>query len=658
MTTTIPLDPGLAPPVPAAAHSVRPEAGARSSGARVAWLGAAAVGLLAAVVTLWDLAVSGYANTYYSAAAQAASQSWSAMFFGAIDAAGFITVDKPPASLWAMGLSVRILGLSPFAVLLPEALAGIGAVLLLYDAVRRQFGVAAAVIAGVAFAVTPVAALMFRYNNPDALLVLLLVGSAWALVRGLADDRLRWLVVAGALVGLGFLTKYLQAYLVLPGFALTYLVAGRGDLGRRLAGLAVAAVSVLLASFWWVAIVELVPAAARPYIGGSTSNSVLDLVFGYDGLGRIFGQGGPGVPATGGPGVPGGFARPVGGGGAGAFGGAPGWLRMLNAQWGSEIGWLLPSAAVGLLAGLLARARAPRTDARRAGFLLWGGWAIVHVLVFSLMSGIAHPYYAVALAPAAAALTGAGLIELWRLRERAPWAGLAIGSILVVTAWWSVLLLDLAPSYLPGLGIGAIGLAVAAAIVLAVPAGSDPRGRDIARGAMVVGLIAILVGPAAWTAATMTRAIAGGDPAAGPAMTAGAFGGRFGLGGFAGDASGTDQALVDYLVANRGTASWLVAVSSASQAGPLQLSSGVPVMAMGGFMGSDPAPTVEQLTAYIHDGRLRFVLLGGRGAGPGGFFGGDGQGNVASSRNAWIQSACRPVDAAGNGALYDCAGAA
>jgi len=197
------------------------------------WIGAVLVGFLAAFICLWALDVSGYANTYYSAAAQAAGQSWSAMFFGAIDAAGFITVDKPPASLWLMGLSVRALGLSPFAVLLPEALCGIGATLVLYDAVRRQFGVAAAVIAGVALAVTPVAALMFRYNNPDALLVLLLVGAAWSLVRALETDRFVWLALAGVLLGFAFLTKMLQGFLVVPALAIAYLVAAPTSVRTR-----------------------------------------------------------------------------------------------------------------------------------------------------------------------------------------------------------------------------------------------------------------------------------------------------------------------------------------------------------------------------------------------------------------------------------------
>lgn len=612
-----------------------------------------ALALLAAVLYLVNLTVSGYANTYYSAAAQAAGQSLPAWFFGSLDGAGFITVDKPPASLWAMGLSVRLLGLSPLAVLLPQALAGVATVVLLFHAVRRQFGPEAGLIAGVAFAVTPVAALMFRYNNPDAVLVLLLVAGAWALVRGLETDRLRWPILAAVLVGLAFLTKYLQAYLVLPAFGLTWLVAAPGGLARRLLGLAASAVAVALSSAWWVALMELLPPDARPFIGGSSTNSALQLLLGYDGLGRIFGGAGGG---------PGGFGG-GGGGPGGGFGGEPGPLRMLNAQWAGEVSWLLPAAIVGLATGLVARLRAARTDPRRAGYLLWGTWAVVHVLVFSLMSGIAHPYYAVALAPALAALLGAGVMELWRLRARHAWAGLLLGAMLVLTAWWGLQVLDQTPAFFPGVGIGALFVAIAAALVLAVPPiRGDDRAARIARGALVVGLAATLTGPFLYTVATIQRPIAGGDPAAGPvdrAFDAFGRGGFGGFGGFSGDAGGTSEALVSYLLANRGSATWLVAVSSANQAGPLQLASGVPVMAMGGFMGSDPAPTLAQLQGYVRDGALRFVLLGGPGGGPGGFFGGDGTGTVAADRNAWVTSACAPVQVPDtNASLYDCAGAA
>lgn len=605
---------------------------------------------LAAVVYLWNLDVSGWANTYYSAASQAASQSWAAMFFGSIDAAGFITVDKPPVALWVMGLSVRLLGLNPWAILLPQALAGVASVVLLHAIVRRQLGALAAGIAGLAFALTPVAAVIFRYNNPDAVLVLLLLGAAWAVVRGLDDGRIRWVVLAGALVGFAFLTKYLQAFLVLPAFALVWLAAAPGTLRRRIGGLVVAAVSVAVASGWWVVVVDAIPAASRPYIGGSTDNSVLNLVLGYDGLGRLLG-GGDG--AGGGPGR----------GPGGAFGGAAGLLRMFNAQWAGEVSWLLPAAAVGLVTGLIATAREQRTSPRRAAFLLWGGWGLVHLLVFSLMGGVAHPYYAVALAPAVAALAGGGLATAWDGRHRAPAAAaVAIGLAVLASAGWGWQVLERTPLFWPGAGIVAATMAVVATLLLVGAALSpdDPRSGAIARGAVVAGVVAMLVGPALYTGATMGRALAGGDPYAGPS-DAGATGFGRGPGG-AVDQVTAEDALVAHLVENRGSARWLVAVASANQAGPIQLATGVPVMAMGGFMGSDPAPTLDQLRGYIRDGSLRFVLLDGRGAGgpggPGGFFGGDGQGTVAGERNAWVQQACSPVTAPGVGSgLYDCAGA-
>ena len=277
-----------------------------------------------------------------------------------------------------------------------------------------------------------------------------------------------------------------------------------------------------------------------------------------------------------------------------------------------------------------------------------------------MMSGIAHPYYAVVIAPAAAALLGGGLVELWRIRARFTWGGLVLGAVLVASAWWGWQVLDRTPAFFPGVGIGAVFIAIAAALVLAVPPiADDPRAAAITRCAAVLGLTAVLVGPGLYTVDTMGKTLAGGDPSAGPARGLGAGFGPGGFAGFPGDAGGTNQALVDYLLANRGGATWLVAVSSANQAGPLQLTSGVPVMAMGGFMGSDPAPTLEQMQAYVREGRLRFVMMGGPTGGPGGFFGGDGSGNVAGARNAWVARACAPVRVPGvSGSLYDCAGAA
>jgi len=606
---------------------------------------------LAAIVYLVNLTVSGFANTYYSAAALAASQSWSAWFFGSFDAANFITVDKPPLGTMLMGLSVRMFGLSFWSILLPEALAGVATVALLFVLVRHSFGPVAAVIAGAAMALTPAAVLIFRYNNPDALLTLLLVLGAGAFLKALEAGRLRWVILAATFVGLAFNTKYLQAYLVLPAFATTYAIAAAGSLRRRVAGLLVAALTVLISSGWWVLAVELIPAGARPYIGGSTNNSAVQLLLGYDGLGRIFGGSG-GPPGGGG-----------GGGGGGGFGGVPGLLRMFNSQFGGQISWLIPFAFVALVSGLLLRGRAPRTDVRRAGYLLWGLWLATHLIVFSFMSGIIHSYYPVAMAPAIAALVGAGAVELWALRGRARFGGVVLGGTIALTAVWAWQLLDRTPDFVPGLGPAVAVVGVLVAIVLAIPVSVQAHRTQLLAAAL--GLVILLAGPAAYAFDTVTTAYAGGDPAAGPAASGGGQGAPGGPGGFAGGVrpagapaarlagvdAGSNTALVTYLLSNRGNATWIVATTSAMQAGSIELASGQPVMAMGGFSGSDPAPSLAQLQSLVASGQLRYVLIGG-----GGGFGGPGV-NSTSAIDQWVTSVGTAVDYGGSGGtLYDLSG--
>ena len=429
----------------------------RGSDADAAWVRPAFLSalLLAAVLYIWNLTVSGWANTYYSAAALAASQSWSAWFFGSFDANNFITVDKPPLGTMLMGLSVRLFGLSSWSVLLPEALAGVATVGVLFLAVKRSFGAAAATIAAVVMALTPAAVLIFRFNNPDGLLTLLLVVSAWALLRSLEHGSFRWMALAATCIGLAFLTKYLQAYLVLPGYALVFGFSANTTLRRRIGGLLIALATVLVASGWWVVVVEMLPIGSKPFIGGSTTGSPLDLIFGYDGLGRIFGGSGPG-PGGGG----------FGGGGFG-FSGEVGPLRLFNDQFFGQIAWFIPAAVVCLVAGLYRRRWAERHDLALAGYLLWGSWFVVTAIVFSYMSGIIHSYYAVALAPAIAALVGAGLVDLWGSRMRIWLGGVAVGAVCLGTAWFGSTLLDRTPSFHPGLGTVAIVLAAVALLILA-----------------------------------------------------------------------------------------------------------------------------------------------------------------------------------------------
>jgi 4-amino-4-deoxy-L-arabinose transferase-like glycosyltransferase len=617
-----------------------------------------------AVLYLWGLGRSGWANAYYSAAAQAGSQSWVAWFFGSSDAGNSITVDKTPASLWVMGLSVRVFGLNAWSILGPQALAGVASVGLLYSAVRRWFGPGAGLLSGAVLALTPVAVLMFRFNNPDALLVLLLVAAAYAVVRALEHASTRWLVLAGALVGFAFLTKMLQALLVLPAFGLVYLVAAPTSLRRRLWQLVLATLGMVVAAGWWVAVVELVPARLRPYVGGSQTDSVLELTLGYNGLGRLTGE-------------------EVGSVGGGNGWGETGWLRLLGADLGGQVAWLLPAALVLLVTGLLLTARAARTDRTRAALLLWGGWLVVTALVFSFMRGIFHAYYAVALAPAVGAVVGIGATVLWR-RRTTLWASVVMAGTLAFTAVWSADLLSRSPDWYPSLrtAVLVVGLGAAAALLFA---GRLPRRAGTLIGATAV--VAALAAPAAYAVDTAATPHAGAIPSAGPAVTGGGPGGPGGRGGpggpggpggagfaggpgaggpggfappgaMAGAPPGTrpgqvlggtgggragggpggllgattpGDALVALLSTDADRYTWVAAAVGANNAAGYQLATDLPVMPIGGFNGSDPSPTLAQFQEWVAQGRVHYFVGGG---GPGGR--GNGGGTASQQIAQWV----------------------
>jgi 4-amino-4-deoxy-L-arabinose transferase-like glycosyltransferase len=634
MTTTLDVDPASVTGQP----PERPSPG-RGRGRRDRF---AFGGLLTGTGLLYliGLSASGWANQFYAAAAQAGSQSWKAFLFGSLDSSNFITVDKPPASLWVMDISVKIFGVNSWAILVPQALEGVAAVALLYAAVRRISGPTAGLLAGAALATTPVATLMFRYDNPDALLVLLITAAAYATVRAIDGARPRWLVLAGVLLGFAFLTKMLQGLIVVPAFAAAYLVAAPTPLRKRVLHTLAAGGAMLVAAGWWVALVELWPAGSRPYIGGSTNNSVLELIFGYNGFGRLTGADNNGS---------------VGATGAGGFStGSTGLFRLFGTDMGSQISWLLPAALVGLVALAGRSARRPRTDALRASLIVWGGWLLVTGLVFSFASGIIHPYYTVALAPAIAALVGLGVAELWRARaeESARWS---LAALIAASAVWTCVLLGRV-SWHPELRW--IVLAAGALAVAAVLAGSRVKGL------VVAPLIAVtlLVAPTAYalqTAATVhtgalptagpsatgsfgggggrggppgARGAAGGAPAgAGPGRpggfpggfpggtgtatgngTAGIGTGRPGLGGLGG-ASSVSSALTAALKANAGNYSWVAATTGDNEAASLELATGDSVMSLGGYNGTDPAITLAAFEKLVSAGEIHYYVVDGQG---------------------------------------------
>ena len=617
---------------------------------RSGWI-TAAIASLSAVLYLWGLDRVGNANDYYAAAVKSGSVSWKAWFFGAIDPGSFITVDKPPAALWVQGLSARIFGYSSWSMLVPEALCGVASVLILHRLVRKWAGMGAAHLAALALAVTPVAVAMFRFNNPDAFLTVLCLGAAWSLWSAIETGRTRMLVLSGALVGLAFNTKMLQAFLILPAFILAYLWAGKPKLGKRIAQLFAALGALVVSSSWWVAVVALWPAASRPYIGSTSDNSILSLVFGYNGFARIFGSS-PGGGAIGGSATGGGAGGPGGGSG---FGGTAGWLRMFNSANGGQISWLLPLAGAGLLAGIWLTLRNKRTDLERAGWILWGGWAFVSVAVFSLSSGIFHQYYSVQVAPAVAALAGAGAMALWKLGRVNRWMRWALPTAIVATAAWAVILLDRTPTYHAWLRPVIIGGASLAAVGLWL--GARLRHKPTVLVAVAIATATLLAGPAAYSITTILHPPSGSIVSAGPSTGTDGFGG-FGAGGGFGAASSTtsDAGLVAYLEANRGDATYLVAAFGSQSSAPIIIASGQPVMTIGGFSGSDPAPTLAQFQQLVADGAVRYVLVGGGGrGGPGG--------GADSGISAWVTANGQLVDAtaygsSGTGTLYDLSGAA
>ncbi|TQJ35279.1 ArnT family glycosyltransferase [Arthrobacter sp. SLBN-122] len=656
-------------------------------GAQPRWVRPSAAGLLVAtaVLYLWNLAATGYGNPFYAAAIQAGTKDWTAFLFGPLDAGNAITVDKPPAALWIPALAGRIFGFSPLSMLVPEALMGVAAVGFLYLAVKRVSGPAAGLLAGGALALTPVAALMFKFNNPDAMLTLCRVLAAYFTTRAIERAGWTWLVAAGAVIGLAFLTKMLQGFLIVPALGLAYLWAAPTSTGRRLAHLLGALGGIVVVAGGYIALFQLTPASERPYMAGSSTNSFLELTFGYNGLARITGSG-EGMP-DGGAGDAGGPGGRLGGGNAG-FGGAAGLLRMFGTSFGGEVSWLLPAALVLLVACLWFTRREVRTSPGRAALILWGGWLLVTAGVFSFMSGIVHPYYSVALAPAVAALVGIGSVELWRGRDYWP-ARTVLAAAILGTSIWSAVLLGRDASWLPWLRVTiiALGVLAAAAILLRLDAlgTSGWFRRAGAAAVVVVSLLAGGLGTGAWTLATAASAHSGSIPTSGPAgSSAAGFGSRAaGLGGnraggrdaaamdsapgaggldpsrgfdgatgpggatdgSGGPGEGTADAAVTALLAGT-TTKWSAIVSGASQAANLELATNTDVISLGGWNGGDPYPTLAGFQAMVAKGEIGYFIEGG-GMGGGGMGGRSGNSEVA----AWVQDNFQ-AQSVGNSTVY------
>jgi len=601
-----------------------------------------------AVFYLWDITRNQMGNTFYAGAAWAGSENWKALLFGSVDPSNFITVDKPPVSQWVMGLSGQIFGFSSASMLIPEAIMGVLSVWLLYSAVHRLTdNRGASLLAGLALAITPVAAMMFRFNNPDAVMVLLMTAAAYCAVRATLAGSAKWLALAGAAMGFAFLAKMLEGLMSLPALALVYLIAAPVVVWhKRILHLLYAGIAMIAASGWYVVLTLLWPKDSRPYMAGSTDNNFMNLVLGYNGLDRIQGKShGPGggfnlkdLPAT--IDVNGQtvsrdqIQHAFHGGGMG--GASAGLFRLFKGEFAVEISWLIPAAIVAFIAIIVLRWGKPRTDAIRAGGILFFCWMLVDGIVLSYMQGMIHPYYTLAIAPGIAGTVGIGVAAAWAERNRLIGRGF-LAAMVVAAGIWGFVVADRAPhwnGWLPWVVLALTVIAAAAIVGTLALAGRTPRSVGLA--VVGVAVIAALAAPAVYAANAVGTKQTGGNPSANPVSSSHGFmggGNHRGGGGFGFGGSTQANPQLSALLKSAGGYRWPAATSRSSSAAGYELAYRVPVMAIGGF-NDDPTPTLAQFQQYVKDHDVRYYLQQSQsGFGGGATTGATGSGANASAAN-------------------------
>jgi 4-amino-4-deoxy-L-arabinose transferase-like glycosyltransferase len=653
-----------------------------------------AVAALAAVLYAWNIASVDFAP-YYSVAVKSMSESWKALFYGAFDPAATITIDKLAGAFVPQALSARVFGFYPWALALPQVVEGVVTVLVMYRAVRRWAGEVPGLLAALLLTLTPIAASVFGHPMEDGALTMCLVLAADAWQRAVETGRLRSLVLSGVWVGLGFQAKMLQAWMILPALFIGYLVAvpwpGSGEmtpevpswdlteeqalasgprLVTRLWQLAVAGIVMLGVSLSWVLMITLTPAADRPYVDGSTDNSVIAAVFGYNGVER-FGISFRGAVASG-PGISAG-SEP--GGSSNPFGLPTGVFKLLSGWYGPQAGWLYPLAGLGLVAGLYLTRWARRGNPVRCALLMWGIWLCTAGLVFSVMTTIPHTAYLAMLAPPVAALAAAGIYMLVLVYRAGRPSGWLLPVAVVVEVLWADFLWRSYRGFLPW-ALTAAGVAAVVAAALLVTARLVRRfPRRVADVALGLGIAAMLAAPATWTASVLDVKYAGTsfDASAGPPQGHGLFSAL--RGPVLGEAFGSTQtltpqtqAIYDYVSSHRDGATYLLAVPSWTEASRFIMASGQEAMPLGGFSGTVRTPTLARVQYLVRTGQLRFFWFG--------WFGGVGTGGADLESGtvgaivSWVRGSCTQVPAAaygnppddfggafGGATLYECTSA-
>lgn len=633
-----------------------------------------AVMALSAVLNLANLGAEGYGNEYYAAGVKSMLVNFKNFFFVSSDPGGFVSIDKPPLGFWIQTLSARVFGFSGWSILLPQALAGVVSVVILYYMVKRSFGKAAALVSALCLAVTPVFVAASRNNTVDNLLVMVLLFACMFLSRAAEKGKFKYLLISLVLVGVGFNIKMLQAYMVIPAVYITYLISAAAPVKKKVKHLVIGTAVLVVVSLSWAAAVDLVPAGSRPFVGSSTNNTVMDLILGHNGIERLSSSGGMGggpggniqggnmayfkkdrnpsgaqnVPPNGGfQGVSGGnfkdgsqqnggpqMQMPQGAGQnkkgiqqmgrnglSGNFGGQTeaGVTRLFSKNiLSDQIVWFLPLSLLGFIAAaIVEKLKIPFDNRKKLDLILWMMWLLPEFIYFSYTKGLFHQYYLTMMAPPAAALSGIGLVSMWKLYR----GGSKVKSMLLPASFVveGALHLMMLSYFYSSISAAVKGIIIAAAVLsfassaLLVIYKNRAGNAGFAKILASLAFAGILVTPSIGSAAAVVHGVNGSMPAAGLELLSSDTGsGNTGMKNRFGS-SNDSKKLISFLDSHIKNEKYDLVVSSSNAAAEMIIKSGRSIMPLGGFTGSDKILSLSQFKEIVKKGEVRYVLTGGMG---------------------------------------------
>lgn len=620
--------------------------------------------ILSGILNFTNLSIEGYSNQYYAAGVKSMTMSLKNFFFVSFDPSGFVSIDKPPLGFWIQAISAKIFGFSGWSILLPEALAGVISVVIIYIIVKRSFGSAAGLLSALFLAVTPVFVAVSRNNTCDNLLVLTLLLACWAISIAAEKGKVKYLIISLAVVGIGFNIKMLQAYMVVPAIYITYLLSSSVSVKKRIIHLIAGTLVLLVVSFSWAVVVDLIPAANRPYVGSSTNNSELELIVGHNGLERLGigssttggnggsdGRGGKmpdgnvaavtaatGTAPTGAPpsgtrptGAPPSGIRPTGGGGrgqtpGGKIGGGGGGGSMGGSEKSSitrlfsnnslsdQIIWLFPLAVFGFIAAALKEKLKPAFNNRKKlDLILWATWLIPEFIYFSFTTGLFHPYYLTMLAPPIAALAGIGTVSMWELYKEGGWKSWILPVALIADGLVQLLTLSYyynTSSITRVLMIVLSVLCFVSSIIIIIVNLTKNKNTKLKKILVGTALVGLLITPAVWSATTMFYPVSGTFPSAGLELISSTSKEGSNMNTTNND---SNSKLIEFLKSHKTTEKYILVTSSTSgYASDIIIKTGEPVMTWG-FFGTDKILTLAQFKELVTKGEIRYVMIGGQG---------------------------------------------